>query len=147
MHQSQHIFGSGVVFAAGIRVAWISYTQAPAEVLLFLRLIGSVFVVLAGWTFGKAVLGLSKAGSGISRSMFLNILPGLAVMLIYVFRAAKALGFYTATAIAFIILLSLYCPAPHSKTRTWVKTRADHRLLFCGHVRSLCAFAERLHTA
>ncbi|AHD00080.1 tripartite tricarboxylate transporter TctB family protein [Leisingera methylohalidivorans] len=121
MNQSQHIFGSGVVFAVGVWVAWISYTQAPAEAFLFPRLIASVFVVLAGWTFGKAVLGLSKVGAGISRSLCLNMLPGLAVMLIYVFWAAKALGFYTATAIAFFILLSLYDPAPHSETRTWVK--------------------------
>jgi len=121
MNRSQHILGSGLVFAVGIWVAWVSYTQQPAEAFLFPRLIASVFVVLAGWTFGKAVLGLSKVGSGISRAMFLNMVPGLAVMLVYVFWAAKALGFYTATAIGFFILLSLYDPAPHSEGRTWVK--------------------------
>ncbi|MCF6432293.1 tripartite tricarboxylate transporter TctB family protein [Leisingera sp. MMG026] len=121
MNRSQHIFGSGLVFAVGIWVAWISYTQAPAEAFLFPRLIASVFVVLAGWTFGKAVLGLSKVGSGMSRTMFLNMVPGLVVMLIYVFWAAKTLGFYTATTIGFFILLSLYDPAPHSEGKTWVK--------------------------
>ncbi|KIC17398.1 MULTISPECIES: tripartite tricarboxylate transporter TctB family protein [unclassified Leisingera] len=121
MNRSQHILGSGLVFAVGIWVAWVSYTQQPAEAFLFPRLIASVFVVLAGWTFGKAALGLSKVGSGVSRTMFLNMVPGLAVMLIYVFWAAKALGFYTATAIGFFILLSLYDPAPHSEGKTWVK--------------------------
>ncbi|MFY0312155.1 tripartite tricarboxylate transporter TctB family protein [Leisingera sp. D0M16] len=121
MNRSQHILGSGLVFAVGIWVAWVSYTQQPAEAFLFPRLIASVFVVLAGWTFGKAVLGLSKVGSGVSRTMFLNMVPGLAVMLVYVFWAAKALGFYTATAIAFFILLSLYDPAPHSEGKTWIR--------------------------
>ena len=50
-----------------------------------------------------------------------NILPGLLVMLIFVFWAAKALGFYTASTIAFFILLSLYDPAPHGEVRTWGK--------------------------
>ncbi|WP_291731159.1 tripartite tricarboxylate transporter TctB family protein [Leisingera sp. F5] len=121
MNRSQHIFGSGLVLAVGIWVAWISYTQAPAEAFLFPRLIASVFVVLAGWTFGKAVLGLSKVGSGVSRTMFIQMVPGLAVMLIYVFWAAKTLGFYTATAIGFFILLSIYDPAPHSEAKTWIK--------------------------
>ncbi|MDC0658069.1 tripartite tricarboxylate transporter TctB family protein [Leisingera sp. SS27] len=121
MNRSQHIVGSGLVFAVGIWVAWVSFTQEPAEAFLFPRLIASVFVVLAGWTFGKAVMGLSKVGSGISRTMFLNMVPGLALMLVYVFWAAKALGFYTATAIGFFILLSLYDPAPHSEGKTWVK--------------------------
>ena len=121
MNRSQHILGSGLVFAVGIWVAWVSYTQAPAEAFLFPRLIASVFVVLAGWTFGKAILGLSKVGSGISRAMFISMVPGMAVMAVYVFWAAKALGFYTATAIAFFILLSLYDPAPHSEGKTWAK--------------------------
>ncbi|MCL6285890.1 tripartite tricarboxylate transporter TctB family protein [Ruegeria sp. 2012CJ41-6] len=121
MNRSQHIFGSGIVFAVGLWVTWISYTQQPAEAFLFPRLIASVFVVLAGWTFGKAVLGLSKVGIGVSRTMFVNLLPGLVVMLIYVFWAAKTMGFYTATAIAFFILLSLYDPAPHAEAKSWIK--------------------------
>lgn len=121
MNRSQHVFGSGLVFAVGLWVTWVSYTQQPAEAFLFPRLIASVFVVLAGWTFGKAVMGLSKVGNGVTRTMFLNMLPGLIITLIYVFWAAKSLGFYTATAIAFFVLLSIYDPAPHSETKTWVK--------------------------
>ncbi len=121
MNRSQHVFGSGLVFAVGLWVTWVSYTQQPAEAFLFPRLIASVFVVLAGWTFGKAVLGLSKVGNGVTRTMFTNMLPGLIITLIYVFWAAKTLGFYTATAIAFFILLSIYDPAPHSELKTWLK--------------------------
>lgn len=121
MNRSQHVFGSSLVFAVGLWVTWVSYTQQPAEAFLFPRLIATVFVVLAGWTFGKAVMGRSKVGNGVSRTMFINMLPGLIVALIYVFWAAKTLGFYTATTIAFFILLSIYDPAPHTEVKSWIK--------------------------
>lgn len=121
MNRTQHIIGSGLVFAVGLWVTWVSFTQQPVEAFLFPRLIASVFVVLAGWTFGKALMGLSKVGNGVTRMMFINMLPGLFVTLIYVFWASKSLGFYTATAIAFFILLSIYDPDPHSEVKTWVK--------------------------
>lgn len=117
----QHIIGSGVVAAVGVWVAYISYTATPSEAFLFPRLIASVFVVLALWTFGKACIGWTKVGGGISVRQFTNLLPGLIVALIYVFWAAKGLGFYTATTIAFFILLSLYDPAPHGQLKSWVK--------------------------
>lgn len=119
--RNQHIIASGLVAAVGVWVAYISYTQEPAAAFLFPRMISSVFVVLALWTFGKAVLGRSKVGRGLSVGDMKNILPGLIVMLIYVFWAAKGLGFYTATTITFFILLSLYDPAPHMQVRTWIK--------------------------
>lgn len=117
----QHIFASGVVAAVGIVVTYISYTQEPAAAFLFPRMISTAFAVLALWTFGKAVLGRTKVGRGLSREALRNIMPGLLVALVYVFWAAPALGFYTASTIVFFILLSLYDPAPHSEVRTWVK--------------------------
>lgn len=117
----QHVIGSGIVAAVGLSVAYISYTQQPAEAFLFPRLIATVFVVLALWTFGKACLGWTKVGHGISISQMANLTPGLIVTLIYIFWAAKGLGFYTATPIAFFILLSLYDPASHREVKTWLK--------------------------
>ena len=117
----QHMVGSGIVAAVGIWVAYVSYTQQPSEAFLFPRLISTVFVVLAIWTFAKACLGWTKVGNGITARQFQNLLPGLVVALIYIFWAAKGLGFYTATTIAFFILLSLYDPASHSEIRSWVK--------------------------
>lgn len=117
----QHIIGSGVVAAVGGWVAYVSYTQQPSEAFLFPRLIATVFVVLALWTFVKACLGWTKVGNGISGAQFINLAPGLLVALIYIFWAAKGLGFYTATTIAFFILLSLYDPAPHTALRSWIK--------------------------
>ncbi|WP_372572750.1 tripartite tricarboxylate transporter TctB family protein [Ruegeria jejuensis] len=145
MNRSQHVFGSGIVFAIGLWVTWVSYTQQPAEAFLFPRLIASVFVVLAGWTFGKAVLGLSKVGTGVSRTMFVNLLPGLVVMLIYVFWAAKTLGFYTATVIAFFILLSLYDPAPHAEAKSWIK-RAIITVVFVAVMYGLFAMLLNVYT-
>ena len=117
----QHIAASGLIAAVGVTICYISYTQEPAEAYVFPRLISSVFAVLAIWTFGKALLGRTKVGNGISGTALRNLLPGVIVAVIYIFWAAKALGFYTATTISFFILLSLYDPAPHDKPGTWVK--------------------------
>ena len=119
--RNQHIIASGLVAAAGIWVTYISYTQEPAAAFLFPRMISSVFAVLALWTFGKALMHRSKVGHGLSAAEMKNILPGLIVALIYIFWAAKTLGFYTATTLAFFILLSLYDPAPHREMRSWIK--------------------------
>ena len=122
--RSQHIIASGIVAAVGGSVASISYTQQPVEAFLFPRLISTVFVVLALWTFAKAVMGRTKVGNGLSIPAMKNILPGLVVSLVYVFWMAKGLGFYTASTIAFFILLSLYDPAPHTEVKSWIKRAA-----------------------
>ncbi len=119
--RTQHIIASGLIAAVGVTVAYISFTQEPAQAYLFPRMISSVFAVLAIWTFGKALLGRTKVGNGLSAEAMKNMLPGLIVMLVYVFWAAKALGFYTATTIAVFIVISLYDPAPHGAAKTWIK--------------------------
>lgn len=119
--RNQHIAASGIIAAVGIWVAYVSFTQEPAAAFVFPRLIASVFAVLAIWTFAKAVMGRTKVGNGLSGVELRNMLPGLVVTLVYAFWAAKALGFYTATAIAFFILLTLYDPAPHNAPQTWIK--------------------------
>ena len=119
--RNQHIIASGIVAAVGITVCYISYTQQPAEAFVFPRLISTVFAVLAIWTFGKAILGKTKVGNGLSREAMGRIAPGIVVALIYVFWAAKTLGFYTSSTIAFFILLSLYDPAPHGEMKSWIK--------------------------
>lgn len=121
MSRTQHIIPSGIIFAIGCWIAWVSYTQQPADAFLFPRLISTAFVALAGWTFVKALLGWSKIGSGITRRMAVNLAPGLLGALVYVFWLAKSLGFYTATALAFFALLSLYDPAPHNEVKSWIK--------------------------
>jgi uncharacterized BrkB/YihY/UPF0761 family membrane protein len=102
-------------------VANLSHTQKPAEAFLFPRLISTVFVVLALWTFVEACLGWTNVGNGISVQAFTNLLPGMIVAVIYIFWTAKGLGFYTATTIAFFILYSLYDPEPHSALKSWIR--------------------------
>lgn len=121
MSKLSHVLSSGTIAAVGLYVAYLSYTQQPADAFLFPRLISTVFVALALWTFGKAVMGLSKTGDGVSAESLRRMLPGLVVSSIYVFWAAKSLGFYTATAIAFFILLSIYDPKPHTEVKSWGK--------------------------
>ncbi len=119
--RSQHIVASGLVAAVGLWVTYISYTREPADAFLFPRIISTVFVVLALWTFGKALLGKTKVGNGLSAEAMRNIAPGLIVALVFVYLAANELGFYTASTATFFILLSLYDPAPHSEIKTWIK--------------------------
>ena len=119
--RNQHIVASGLVAAVGLWVAYVSYTAEPAAAFLFPRIISSVFVVLALWTFAKALLGRTKVGNGLSAEALRNIMPGLVVALIFVFWAAETLGFYTASTITFFILVSIYDPAPHGEIRTWIK--------------------------
>lgn len=117
----QHIVPSGLILLVGIWVAYVSFSQQPSDAFLFPRIISLAFVGLAAWTFVKALLGWSRVGQGISAGVVVNLAPGLAVLLIYVFWGATAAGFYTATAIAFFVLLSLYDPASHRDAKTWIK--------------------------
>lgn len=119
--RAQHIVASGLVALVGLWVAYISYTAEPAAAFLFPRIISTVFVTLAIWTFGKALLGRTKVGNGLSARALKNILPGLIVALVFVFWAGKALGFYTAATLTFFMLLSLYDPAPHGEIKSWIK--------------------------
>ena len=119
--RTQHIIASGLVAVVGIWVTYVSYTQEPAEAFLFPRMISTVFVVLALWTFGKAALGHTKVGEGLSVAAMKNIAPGLIVALIFVYWAAETLGFYTAATIVFFILISLYDSAPHTAPGSWIR--------------------------
>lgn len=121
MNRAQQIIPSAIIAAVGLWVAYVSFTQQPAEAFRFPQLISIVFVALSLWTLGKAVLGHSGTGQGVSLAMVKNMLPGLLVLCIYVFWAAKGLGFYTATTIAFFVALSLYDPAPHGELKSWIK--------------------------
>lgn len=115
---------SGIILLVAIWVCWISFSQTPAEAFLFPRLISVAFVILAGWTFARTLLDHQAAEGGLTRELVKSFLPGVVVAGIYVFFAAKWLGFYTSSAIAFIVILSLYDPAPHNQVRTWLKRLA-----------------------
>lgn len=121
VNRAQHLFPALCVLLLAGTVAFLSFTREPADAFLFPRLISVVMLFLAVWNFARAATGLSKVGSGISWSMMLTVLPGLLVLVVYVFFAAKFLGFYVASFISFFVLFSLYDPASHTNVRSWVK--------------------------
>ncbi len=117
----QHLFPALLVLLLAATVAYLSFTREPAESFLFPRLVSVVMLGLAIWNFVRAAIGLSRVGTGISFDMIKSILPGLIVMVVYVFFAAKYLGFYVSSLITFFVLCSLYDPASHKDLRVWVK--------------------------
>ena len=117
----QHLVPATIILLLGIWVAWISFTQEPSGAFLFPRLISVIMVLLAVWNFSRAALGLAKAGAGFYAYEIRNILPGLVVAAIYVFFAAKIIGFYVAAITTFLIIYSMYDPVPLSSARSWIK--------------------------
>ena len=117
----QHIIASGLITIVGAWVTWISYTQQPAEAFLFPRLISTVFVALALWTFVKSLLRKTKIGNGLTYSSLSNLLPGLIILIVLVFFVAKPVGFYTASSIAVFIIISFYDRSSNYELKTWLK--------------------------
>ena len=143
--RSQHIVPGIIVFGVAVLVTWLSFTAEPVEAYAFPRIVSIFFVALAAWNLLRAVAGWSKVGEGISRQTFVNLIPGVLVMLVYVFWAAKALGFYTASIIAFFVLYSLYDPAPLNSSRDWTK-RAIITAAFMAVIYLLFALVLRVQT-
>ncbi len=129
--RTQHLVPATAILALSLIVAWLSYTREPAGAFLFPRMIGSVMLFLAVWNFARASLGLAKVGEGMSRTTIARIAPGLVVMLLFVFFAAKALGFYAASYIAFVGIYSLYDPASHRSLAAWVKRNLVAAVFMC----------------
>jgi len=121
MPSRHHLVPALAILLLAVIVTWLSYTREPAGAFLFPRLISAVMLLLAIWNVVRAALGLARVGSGISRHEMLTVLPGVAVMLVYVLFAAKALGFYTASFIGFVALYALYDPAPHTRPASWLR--------------------------
>lgn len=117
----QHLLPATLILILAVVVTWLSYTREPSDAFLFPRLISSVMIVLAVWNFLRAFLGLAKVGDGIEGLTLLRIAPGVIVMLVLIYVAAKMLGFYVASFLAFLCVYSLYDPSSHTAPRTWIK--------------------------
>lgn len=117
----QHTISSTLILVVAAIVTYISFTQEPADAFLFPRLIAIFFVGFAAWNFVRAVTGVAKVGVGLDMKEFGNIVPGLTVMIVFMFLAAKAIGFFLSSTIAFLIIFTLYDPAPLSDMRAWMK--------------------------
>ncbi len=141
----QHIISSGIVLLVATIVTWISFTQEPADAFLFPRLIAIFFIALAVWNFIRAISGLAKVGEGLDMKSFTNIVPGLLVMGVYVFFAAKTLGFYLASTIAFLLIFTIYDPARLDDVKAWVK-RAIVTFVFMSVIYGLFALLLKVQT-
>jgi len=122
--RTRHLLPASLVLALAATVFWLSVTREPADAFLFPRLTGGIMLLLAAWNFARAALGLARTGDGLDRTTLGRVAPGVLVMLVLVLFAAKALGFYTASFVAFVVLYSLYDPAPHDSPVTWAKRLA-----------------------
>lgn len=120
-NRAQHLVPATLVLGLAATVAWLSFTREPAGAFLFPRLISVVMVLLAGWNFARAALGLARVGAGLSAGVLARLTPGVLVMLVYVFLAARWLGFYAASWAAFVAIYALYDPAPHSSAAAWTR--------------------------
>lgn len=117
--QVQHLIPNIIVAALSAVVVWLSFTQEPAAAYLFPRIISAFMLVMSLWSLARAAFGLSRVGTGLSKEVALNLTPGLILMGVYVFWALKTLGFYTASAAAFLLLFTIYDPTPLTSIRGW----------------------------
>ncbi len=117
--RAQHLAPNLLIAGLAIFVTWLSFTQEPAQAYLFPRIISAFMTVMALWSLARAALGISRVGAGVAAGTALNLAPGLVLIFVYVFWAARELGFYTASAAAFLLLFTIYDPTPVTSIRGW----------------------------
>ena len=111
----------GLVLTLSLWISFVSFNVEDPTPYLFPRLVSVALVALSVMALVRSLQGKEKSGKGITRGVIKNIAAGIAVMLLFVFFAAEFLGFYIASALAFVTIVTLYDPAPHTEVRTWVK--------------------------
>lgn len=117
----QHTIFAVAVFVMAALMTHISWTEEPADIFVFPRLVSVFFIFLATWNLARALLGLARVGEGFRREDVLNIIPGLAIMLCLIYFAASFLGFYVASTLAFLMITTLYSPADFMEGKAWLK--------------------------
>ena len=118
---TQHVTTATVVLLVAVAVIWISFTGQPSEAFLFPKVLSVAMLVLAVWNAYRAWMRIAKVGVGVGGHEFTNLLPGLVVSLGLVFFCAKFFGFYTASALSFFIVYTVYDPAPITHLPSWAK--------------------------
>ena len=141
----QHVVPAGAVLATAGIVLWLSFTREPAGAFLFPRVISVVFAALALWNFVRAASGMARVGGGVSAAQLLWVAPGLAVMVLLVALAARALGFYVGATLAFFAVYTIYDPAPLTSGRSWLR-RATVTFAFMAVIYALFALLLRVQT-
>ena len=143
--RARHLAPALAVLALAATVAWLSFTREPAGAYLFPRLISGVMLALASWSLARAALGLARTEEGLDAGALRRVGPGVVVALVYTLFAAKALGFYVASWLAFVALHSLHDPRPHDRIGSWARRFAlAFAVLFVVH--ALFAWLLRVQT-
>ncbi|MDE0537166.1 MAG: tripartite tricarboxylate transporter TctB family protein [Rhodospirillales bacterium] len=117
----QQIIPPGIVVAFSLWIAFVSFNVDDPQPYLFPRLISIALVGLSLLALIRAFLGKDNVGAGFTKAILKNVAAGVAVMGLFVFFLAEFLGFYTASALTFLVIVSLYDPASHYEIQTWVK--------------------------
>ena len=120
----QQVVPAGIVLLLALWVTYVSFDVSDPEPYLFPRLIALAMLGLAAAAFLRALRGRNRTGSGLDGNLLREITPGLALMAFYVFLVAEWLGFYAASALAFLALYALYDPASHAAPRVWARRLA-----------------------
>ena len=120
----QHVATATGILLSAIAVVWFSFMGEPVEAFLFPRILSVVMLGLAAWNAYRAWSGLARVGVGLGGQEFNYMLPGLVVSLALVFFCAKFIGFYTASAVSFFIVYSVYDPTPITSLTSWIKRLA-----------------------
>lgn len=141
----QHAVPALVVLAVAMIVAWLSFTEQPAEAFLFPRVISVFFLGLAAWNAYRALAGLARVGGGIAARTARDIAPGLLIALALVFLGARTLGFYTAGALAFLAITTAYDPAPRTDPGGWIR-RLAVTAVFMGVIYALFSLVLQVQT-
>jgi len=116
----QQSIAAGIILALGLWVAFVSFNVEDSRPYLFPQLISVVMVLLATYSFIRALRGGNRTGISVSGDQLSRIAPAIAIMLLYVFVLAETLGYYLAATLSFLAIYSLYDPEPHLKLRSWI---------------------------
>ena len=117
--RQQQTLSATVVLGFALWIAYVSFRVEDPQPYLFPQLISIALVGLAVATLVRALRGARNAGEGLSLRQTVALAPAIALMLLYVIVLAPVLGYYTAAAIAFFGLHTLYDSEPHSSLRSW----------------------------
>ena len=121
-HRVQQTVPSVLILGLACWVAYVSFNVDDPEPYLFPRLVSLGLVLLAVVALVQAAAGGGTAtGRGLTLDVARAILPALVVMGGYVFHAVESLGMYTASTVAFFLIVVLYDPSPHTEIRSWLK--------------------------
>lgn len=146
MHRRlDNTLSSVTVLLLAVTVAYISYTQEPAEAFLFPRVISTFFVALALINLAFTLFQQNADAITFEVAKMKNILAGLVIIFVLVFFAAKALGFYLSSSVAFFFIYSLYDHHPHDRLFIWGK-RVLITVIFMGIIYGLFALLLQVQT-